>query len=109
MSVLEIRIYTIRQGMTAQFARVMEQVSLPMLKDAGIDVVAFRPCLDGPQSFTLLRAYRDLAHHGESQARFYASDAWHSGPRQAVLDCIEVYSSVVIDADAPLLASLRHA
>lgn len=95
--------------MTARFARVMAQVSLPMLRDAGIDVVAFRPCLDGQQTFTLMRAYRDRAHHGESQGRFYVSDAWQRGPRQEVLDCIEVISSVVIDADAPLLAGLRRA
>lgn len=102
-----MRVYTIRQGMNAQFKRVVEQVSLPLLRQAGTDIVAFRACLDGPHIFTLLRAYRDLAHLGDSQQRFYDSHAWRHGPRQAVLDCIETYTSAVIDIDETLLASLR--
>lgn len=108
MSVLEIRSYVIRPGLDAQFRRVMQDESLPMLEGAGHDVVAFHACLHTPLAFVLMRAYRDLAHRNESQEQFYSSDAWRNGPRPAVLDCIEVYTSVIIGSDDTLLANLRR-
>ncbi len=108
MSVLEIRSYTIKQGRETQFAQLMRTQSLPLLRQAGTDVVAFINCLDSPLAFVLMRAYRDLADREDSQARFYGGDAWRLGPRQAVLDCIDNYTNVVLEADDRLLASLRQ-
>jgi hypothetical protein len=108
VSVLEIRSYTIKQGHETQFAQLMRTQSLPLLRQAGTDVVAFIACLDSPLAFVLMRAYRDLADRDDSQARFYGGDAWRLGPRQGVLDCIDNYTNVVLEADDRLLASLRQ-
>lgn len=108
MGVLEIRSYTIRPALVAQFAHLMRQQSLPLLERAGTDVATFCACLDGPQSFVLIRAYRDLAHRSESQQQFYDSDAWRNGPRQAILDCIAATTDAVIEADAQLLIGLLN-
>ena len=98
MSVLEVRSYVVKPGMAAQFTRVMHEQSLPLLKAAGTEVVAFNASLHADGSFMLVRAYRDLPNRAESQEAFYASDAWRDGPRQAVLACIETYTTVVVDA-----------
>lgn len=98
MSVVEVRSYAIKPGMAAQFTCVMHEQSLPLLTAAGTDVLAFHACLHAENSFMLLRAYRDLSHRNESQEAFYASAAWRNGPREAVLSCIDTYTSVVIDA-----------
>ena len=107
-SVLEIRSYTVKAGRADEFAHLMKSQSLPLLKAAGTNVVGFRPSLHAPDAFVLMRAYRDVGQRSESQDQFYGSDAWRYGPREAVLDCIDTYTSIVIDADDYLLAGLRR-
>lgn len=104
--VLEIRSYRIRTGRSVEFATLMKERSLPLLKAAGSEVAAFRQSLHDERNFVLMRAYRGLAHRQKSQDEFYASAAWIDGPRAAILDCIEFYDSVVIEASPQLLSRL---
>jgi len=48
----------------------------------------------------LIRSFESIDEHAEQEARFYSSREWHDGPRAAILECIESYHSVVIDAGA---------
>lgn len=107
-AVVEIRSYTLRPGKAVEFGEVMRQHSMPLLRKAGMDVVAFKQSMQCADVFMLIRAYSDLAQLTESQDQFYASDEWRAGPREAVLACIENFTSVVIEADDDLLAALRR-
>lgn len=107
-ALVEIRSYTLKEGMATEFAQVMRQQSLPLLRAAGMDVVSFSQSLQDADLFVLMRAYRDLDHLTHSQDQFYGSDAWRHGPREAVLACIENYMSVALQADGHLLAGLRR-
>ena len=106
--VLEIRTYTLHPGTATQFDRLFHEQALPLLQAAGTDVVAARPSLHDPDSYVLMRAYASLAERESSQDQFYGSAAWREGPRESILGCIAHYTSVVIEADAALLASLRR-
>lgn len=106
--VLEIRSYTLHPGTQAQFDRLFHEQALPLLLAAGTDVVTARPSLHDPASYVLMRAYASVADRGQSQDQFYGSAAWRDGPREAILACIAHYTSVIIEADAALLASLRR-
>lgn len=109
MSVLEIRRYTIKPDMAAQFGRIMRSESLPLLNATGTNVVAFLPSLHAPDAFVLMRTYRSLAHRNASQDSFYGSRAWRDGPRQSVLDCIDVFTNAIIEIDDALLNYLHCA
>ncbi|HAT29465.1 MAG TPA: NIPSNAP family protein [Janthinobacterium sp.] len=105
--IIEIRTYRLKAGTAQQFHALMREQSLPLLRAAGTEVLAARPCLDAADAYVLMRAYPSLAQRSLSQDAFYAGAAWLEGPRAAIMACIDTYSSVVIEADRGLRDSLR--
>jgi hypothetical protein len=106
--VVEVRCYTLKPGTSAIFHRLVTEASLPLLRDAGIEVVAFGPSLDEEHGYYLIRAFANVEDLRFREAAFYASAAWHEGPRQAVLACIEQYASAAIELPAAVVDGLRR-
>lgn len=104
---VEIRTYTLKAGASRQFHQLMQEGALPLLRAAGTDVVTARPSLHEADSYLLIRAYRSLEQRSRSQDDFYGSAAWLQGPREAILACIDNYTTAVIEADDALVDSLR--
>jgi hypothetical protein len=104
---VEIRSYNLKPGTRAEFHRLVEEQAIPMLRRWKVDVVAYGPSPHDDTSYYLLRAYASLADRQQSQDKFYGSDEWRKGPREAILAPIESYTSVVIDMDDATLQGLR--
>lgn len=107
--IIEIRGYKLKPGSADAFHQVMQQRSVPLLLAAGTDVVAACPSLHSSEYYLLIRAYRDAVHRQSSQESFYGSQAWVQGPCDAVMACIDSYTTAVIQADQALINSLRSA
>ena len=105
--IIEIRGYKLKPGSADAFHQVMQQRSVPLLLAAGTDVVAARSSLHSSDCYLLIRAYQDVLHRHQSQESFYGSQAWLQGPRDAVMGCIDSYTTAVIEADQALIDSLR--
>jgi hypothetical protein len=106
--VVEIRSYLLVPGTRERFHQLFVDQSLPLLRRWGIDVVAYGPSIHDENSYVLMRSYADLREREESEEAFYASKDWRDGPRQAVLDCIESYTTVVLPFDADKIHSLAE-
>jgi len=78
-----------------------------MLRRRGIDVVAFGRSLEDDGDHYLMRAYASLEDLERSESDFYGSERWRLGPRDAIIACIENYTSVVIEIDDGTLEGLR--
>ena len=103
MSILEIRTYRLRPGTQQEFVRVMREQVLPLLADAGIEVVACGPSLvaeDGHEEAYLIRAFESVETREKEEDAFYGSEAWREGPREAVVSRIESYHTIVLDRGA---------
>lgn len=105
---VEIRSYRLRPGAYPEFARLFHAAALPLLDDRGLDVVAFGRSLDDPDAAFLIRAFADLEERRVTEDAFYGTDAWRSGPREAILACIETYTDTVLDLDEATVAGLRR-
>jgi hypothetical protein len=81
--------------------------SLPMLKRWKIDVVAYGPSLHDSDSYYLMRAYSSVEDRQRSEDAFYGSEQWRQGPREAILACIDNYTTIVIRPDDATLRGLR--
>jgi len=106
---VEIRSYNLRPGTRDRFHRLVVEQSVPMLNRWDVDVVLFGP---SPHDQGLVLSDARLHQPGGTPAqsgRFYASDEWRHGPRQALVDCIESDTSVVLEMDLSTIASLRRA
>ncbi|MEJ6004645.1 NIPSNAP family protein [Paucibacter sp. AS339] len=108
MRVVEIRSYRLQPGSSARFHALVMQQSLPLMEAAGIDVLAFGPSLLGDEGYYLIRAFADLADLQASQDAFYASTAWRTGPRQAIIELIESDSNVVLAMSEAAIDGLRR-
>ncbi len=105
--IIEIRGYNLKPGMRGMLEQLVSETTRPMLERHGTDVVAARASPGGGNSYYLIRAYRDTTERDQSQELFYGSAAWRDGPREAVLACIESYTTVVIEANEATIDGLR--
>jgi hypothetical protein len=111
MMIVEIRTYRLRPGTRQEFVRLMRDVAVPMLTEAGIDTVRCGPSLvgeDANEEAYLIRAFPSLEAHEAQETAFYGSGAWRDGPREAILACIDSYHSVVIETTGAAVAALRE-
>jgi hypothetical protein len=104
---VEIRSYELKPGTGAQFDRLVEGESVPMLRRHGIDVVAFGPSLYDEDAYYLMRSYASREELERSEAGFYGSEEWRLGPREAILACIDRYVSIVVELDGVAIDGLR--
>lgn len=105
--IIEIRTYRLRPGSKQAFHALVRDVSIPMVRRWGGDVVCFGPCLHEDTSYVLVRAYESVAALQSDQDAFYASDEWRNGPRGAILSHIDQMVSVVLRVDAETINAMR--
>jgi hypothetical protein len=105
--VLEIRTYTLKPGTRDHFHQLVVRDSLPMLERWKIDVVAYGHSLHDKDSYFLMRSFPSVAERDRVEDRFYGSNEWKKGPREAILADIKEYTTVVLPVDAATLERLR--
>lgn len=105
--VVEFRSYKLKPGSGVRFHQLVLNESLPLLRRAGVEVVAYGPSLDDPDGYFLARAYDSLEQMRQSEEAFYSADAWRKGPREAILELIESYTSVVFRLSREAVEAVR--
>lgn len=106
--VIENRSYNLKAGTRDRFHELFEREALPLLQRFKVDVVAYGPSLHDRDSYYLMRSFASVADRQRSEDAFYGSDEWRQGPREAILACIESYTTVVIPVDDATLGGLRR-
>ncbi len=105
---VEFRSYNLKPGTRDEFHRLVVEQSMPMLKRWKMDVVAYGPSAHDEISYYLIRRFDSLAHHEQSEDAFYGSDEWKQGPREAIIACIEDYTSFILELDDATVQGLRR-
>lgn len=108
MKTVEILLYTLKPGTGYEFQQIMQEVSVPLHRSVGMDVVAYGNSLHSADSYYLIRAYDSLEHLEKSQDELYRSDAWRNGPREAIIERILTSVKSVIKLDDVSINSLRQ-
>ncbi|HEX6337110.1 MAG TPA: NIPSNAP family protein [Jiangellaceae bacterium] len=103
--ILEVRTYRLKAGATDEFVRLMRDHAVRLLETFGVRVVRCGASLvaeDGRRDAFLIRAFGSVEERDEQEERFYGSDAWRHGPREAILALIESYHTAVLEVPAEL-------
>lgn len=93
---VEIRTYKLKPGSGAAFHALVSGQSVPLLRNAQMDVVAYGQALHDADDYYLIRSYANLDELRSAQEQFYASAAWRQGPREAII------ALIVSDANATM-------
>lgn len=106
--IIEILLYTLKPGTGSDFHKIMQEISVPLHKQVGMDVIAFGNSVHTPDNYYLIRAYDSLEHLKVSQDNFYASTAWKTGPRIDIISRIETSIKVVMPLSLDAIKELRQ-
>lgn len=88
MKTIEILQYQLHAGTGTQFHAIMQEISVPLHLQHGIDVVSYGQSLHDPDSYYLIRAFDSFESMVTVLEAFYASSDWRSGPREEIIGCI---------------------
>lgn len=105
--IVEILLYKLRPGTGAEFFDIMHNVSVPLHEKSGIDVVWHGQSMHNPDEYGLIRCFPDIKSMEAAQSVFYASKAWKSGPREAIISRIENTSRIVLPMNSDAVSGLR--
>ena len=104
---VEILQYRLKAGTGASFHRIMCEMSVPLHEQQGIDVVAFGCSLHDADSYYLLRAFENEEQLESVLEDFYASEAWRMGPREEIIERIEVSLKSVLPLPHRVVDEMR--
>jgi quinol monooxygenase YgiN len=93
---LEIRTYRLKPGTLAAFHDAMHDLAVPMIRSAGMDVVAYGKSDHEEETYFLIRSYASRESLEAEQATFYGSSQWRDGPRSALVDRIDAYVNTLV-------------
>ena len=107
MRIVEFLLYTLKKDSGAEFHRIMQEVSIPLHRAAGMDVVAYGQSIHDSDSYHLIRAYDSLIHLADSQESFYQSSDWRHGPREEIISRSEISVKSVVHLSDEAINGLR--
>ncbi|HGD7889058.1 TPA: NIPSNAP family protein [Escherichia coli] len=107
MKTIEILQYTLRKGTGASFHAIMQEISVPLHRCHGIDVVSFGNSLHDPDCYYLIRAFDSAEKMAAVLNAFYASDDWRSGPREDIIRSIGTRIKTVMNLPSESVEGLR--
>ncbi|HHQ4555262.1 TPA: NIPSNAP family protein [Aeromonas veronii] len=108
MKTVEFLQYTLRSGTGNRFYQIMLNISVPLHQAAGIDVVTHGQSDHDPDSYLLVRAFESPDQRARSLNAFYQSDAWRKGPREEIINSIEVNVMSVLSMESAAIDALRR-
>jgi hypothetical protein len=88
---VELRTYRLKPGSGAAFHDAIVNRGLPLVRTAGMDVVAFGFSAEDPNGYFLIRAFASLEDRRAIEDAFYSSAVWKAGPRQSIVEHIDSY------------------
>jgi len=104
---IEVRTYRLKPGTATDFHEAMHKLAVPMIKSAGMDVVAYGRSDHEEETYFLIRAYENREALEIEQAAFYDSVQWKEGPRPSLVGRIETYLNTVLWASPEAIKSIR--
>jgi hypothetical protein len=99
-ALLEMRLFKLRPGTRAEFHRISDEGTIPMMRRIGIDVLAYGPTLNDDDGYLLMRGFASEEQRVRLSQELYASEEWAQNYEEPVMSMIEAYHTAVIPAES---------
>lgn len=103
---LEIRIFTVHQGMREDFDRIGREGTIPLMRRLGINVVASGPSPNNDDGYHLLRAFRSEDERVELSQSLYLTKEWEEKYDGPVTAMVADYRTTVLPTTPELVELL---
>lgn len=108
MPIIEIMNYTLRRSCSDHFHAIMKDISVPLHRMHGIDVVAFGHSEGLASNYVLIRSFPSLVERESQLSDFYQSAGWRNGPRAEIIAAIEAAVPVILTVKSTVIDGLRN-
>ncbi|QNK33233.1 NIPSNAP family protein [Serratia sp. JUb9] len=98
-TVIEVLQYTLKPGTGAAFHDIMENQSVPLHRQCGVNILRFGNSLHDPERYYLVRKFQSMSKMEEQLTQFYADLRWREGPRSVIINMIDDSHRVVIPGE----------
>jgi hypothetical protein len=98
LGVLDVRVYRSELGRRGQLVELMRSGTVPLLREAGIGVVAYGASLHDEEHSYLIRQFASVKERDDKLMAFYSSEAWLSEWEPKIMGLITSYEVAVIPA-----------
>ncbi|MEA9390167.1 NIPSNAP family protein [Acerihabitans sp. TG2] len=105
--IVEILHYTLKKGTGDEFHHIMREVSVPLHRRHGIDVVLFANSIHNPDCYCLIRAFASEDSMASALDTFYSGSDWRTGPRAEIIRRIDSSMKCVLTLSPGAVESLR--
>ncbi|GAB3979753.1 hypothetical protein GCM10029978_075980 [Actinoallomurus acanthiterrae] len=93
---LEIRLFTVQPGTRDEWHQISHEGTIPLMRDCGINVLAYGPSLNDENGYYLLRLFRDEDERVRLSQSMYATDEWLKRYEEPVTAMMAGYQTAVI-------------
>ena len=101
-----MRLFKLRPGSRAEFHRISDEGTIPMMRRIGINVLAYGPTLNDDDGYLLVRAFASEEQRVQLSQQLYASPEWEQNYEVPVMSMIDAYHTAVIPATESVTAYL---
>lgn len=103
---LEMRLFKLRPGTRAEFTRISEEETIPLMRRLGITVLVHGPSHNNDNGYFLLRAFASERERVELSGSLYETDEWITKYDEPITAMIEDYDTAVFTLDRKSLDQL---
>lgn len=105
--IVEILQYKLKKGTGASFHKTMQDISVPLHIVHNIDIVAYGNSLHDMDSYYLIRSFETEEKMQLELEHFYSTNDWKNGPREAIINCIEISVRSVLNLPVVAIEHLK--
>ena len=105
--IVEIILYQLKPGTGREFHRIMKEISAPLHRKVGLEILIFRNSLRNEDTYILIRAFDSLTQMAALQHSFYNGADWIDGPRSEILDRIKSSAKSVLPINEAAIDTLK--
>jgi hypothetical protein len=105
--VLEVRIFTVHPGTREEFDRISREGTIPLMREHGINVVAYGPSPNNDDGYHLLRAFRSEQERVALSQSLYTTKEWEANYDAPVTAMIADYRTTVMPTTPELVDLLK--
>ncbi len=106
--IVEVRKYTIKPGLRANFLEFFETRAMPAQREVGMEIMGPLLDVENPDVFLWLRGFPSLKERDRMRTAFYEGDLWTKELEAIAMPMLERYEAVLTETSSRFVTFLHQ-